>query len=366
MKIGFDAKRAFFNQTGLGNYSRTLIGDLFNVFPEDEYYFFTPKENEKFTPVFAHGHVILPRFPNPLWRSIGIESDIRRESPDVFHGLSNELPFRIRSSGVPSVVTIHDVIFDIVKEDFPPIDRAVYRMKTKKAIKNADRIIAISQNTKKDLIERFGAEEDKIEIIYQPCDPQFHHRNLSEEEKREFRSRYQLPDHFLLYVGALMKRKNVLPMIRAWELLEDKIPLLIFGSGHRYSKLVRDYISEKNIGKWVQLRPPVPFSDLPFLYKLTDTVIYPSLYEGFGLPVLEALACGARVVTSDVSSMPEAGGSLAVYVSPDQIGSIAQGIKKSMNMPPPDKNKLSDHLACFNRVDSTQQLRQIYKEVIGN
>ena len=366
MKIGFDAKRAFFNHTGLGNYSRTLIGDLYNIFPDDEYYFFTPRFNEKFGSVFAHGRVVVPRFPNPLWRSIGIQSSIRRENLDVFHGLSNELPFKIGSSGIPSVVTIHDVIFDIIKEDFPRIDRSVYRTKTNQAVKDASRIVAISQNTKTDLIERFGADEEKIEIIYQPSDPQFHHHPLSEDEQNEFGIRYQLPKNFLLFVGALMKRKNVLSLIRAWELLEEKIPLLIFGNGNHYYKKVQDYISKKKIETWVQLRPPVPFEDLPYLYKLADTIIYPSLYEGFGLPVLEALACGARVVTSNVSSMPEAGGSLPVYISPEDIDSIAEGIKKSLNMPPPDKNKLSEHLACFNRVDSTQQLRRIYKEVIGN
>lgn len=366
MRIGFDAKRAFFNTTGLGNYSRTLIGDLFNIFPEDEYFFFTPRYNEKHAEVFAHGHVIQPRTPNPLWRSYGIHHSIRENNIDVFHGLSNELPFRIHSSGTPSVVTIHDVIFDIIKEDFPWIDRTVYRTKTKKAVKDASKIIAISQNTKSDLIERFGASEEKIEIIYQPCDPQFDHRSLTQAEKEHFRERYQLPSEFLLYVGSLMKRKNVLPMIQAWELLDEKIPLLIFGSGHTYFKKIQAYITKNKLDKWVQVRSPIPFDHLPYLYKLANTVIYPSLYEGFGLPVLEALACGARVVTSDVSSMPEAGGTLPIYINPTDIDSIAEGIQKSMTTPPPEKNKLYQHLACFDRVESAQQLRKIYKEVIGN
>jgi len=366
MRIGFDAKRAFFNTTGLGNYSRTLIGDLFQVFPDDEYYFFTPKTNEKYENIFAHGQVVIPRHPNPIWRSYGIHHSIRQNEIDVYHGLSNELPFRIQFSGTPSVVTIHDVIFDIIKEDFPWIDRTIYRTKTKKAVKDASKIVAISQNTKSDLIERFDAAEEKIEIIYQPCDPQFDHRSLTHPEKKYFQERYQLPSEFLLYVGSLMKRKNVLPMIRAWELLDEKIPLLIFGSGHSYYKEITTYISNKRLEKWVQVRPPVPFEHLPFLYKLADTVIYPSLYEGFGLPVLEALACGAKVVTSNVSSMPEAGGSLPTYITPTDIDSIAEGIEKSLRTLPPEKNKLYQHLACFDRVESAQQLRRIYKEVIGN
>src|SRR5690625_7528720 len=122
-----------------------------------------------------------------------------------------------------------------------------------------------------------------------------------------------------------MKRKNVPPMDRAWEVINEKITLLIFGSGHSYYKEITTYISNKRLEKWVQVRPPVPFEHLPFLYKLADTVIYPSLCEGFGLPVLEALACGAKVVTSNVSSMAEAGGSLQRYTTPMNLHSIAEG-----------------------------------------
>src|SRR5690625_226047 len=118
MRIGFDAKRAFFNTTGLGNYSRTLIGDLFQVFPDDEYYFFTPKTNEKYENIFAHGQVVIPRHPNPIWRSYGIHHSIRQNEIDVYHGLSNELPFWINFSGKQYVVNFSDIIFIICKVVF--------------------------------------------------------------------------------------------------------------------------------------------------------------------------------------------------------------------------------------------------------
>lgn len=365
MKIGFDAKRAFHNRTGLGNYSRTLIHNLKTGYPNEEYFYFTPNAQSDYAPLFASDRVITPSGRRPLWRSMGINKDIRRSGIDLYHGLSNELPFGIHKTRVPSIVTIHDVIFDIVREDFPWHDRFVYRMKTKKCIRESTKIIAISEATKHDLIHRFDADPEKIKVIYQPIDRQFLQGRLTDRESTFIKKEYQLPDHFLLYVGALMKRKNILPMIQAWERLPkaDQLPLLIFGKGNMYEHKVAEYIRSKNIGKSVQLRAPVPFKHVPALYELATTVLYPSLYEGFGLPVLEALACGSRVVTSSVSSMPEAGGDLPVYVDPEWTDSIAEGISKSLEHSPPDTVKIKNHLALFESAKLTEQIINLYREV---
>lgn len=365
MKIGFDAKRAFHNQTGLGNYSRTLIHNLKTLYPKEEYVYFTPNEHSDYAPLFESSQIISPSGNKPLWRSFGINKDIRNSGIDLYHGLSNELPFGVHKTGIPSIVTIHDVIFDIVKEDFPWHDRFVYRMKTKKSIRESSRIIAISEATKHDLIHRFNADPEKIKVIYQPIDNQFHQPCLSDDLSAMINKEYQLPEKFMLYVGALMKRKNILPMIQAWERLpkNDQIPLLIFGKGNRYEQEVAEYIASKNIEKKVQLRTPVPFKHVPVLYQLAEVVLYPSLYEGFGLPVLEALACGTKVVTSSVSSMPEAGGDLPVYVNPQSIDSITEGIAKSLEHSPPSAVEVNEHLSLFDSARVTEQIMDLYREV---
>ncbi len=368
MKIGFDAKRAFQNHTGLGNYARTLTRNLKTYYPEEQFFYFTPDKQAAYSHLYASDSIIAPSGNNPLWRSFGINRDIRKSGIDLFHGLSNELPIGINKTGVPSVVTIHDVIFDIVKEDFPWHDRFIYRMKTNMCIRESSKIIAISEATKHDLINRFKADPDKIKVIYQTIDGQFNQQSRPADQLALIKKEYNLPEQFLLYVGALMKRKNILRMIQAWERLPEanKIPLLIFGSGNQYKLQLEKYIHSKNLHKWVQLRLPVPFHHLPMLYQLSASVIYPSLYEGFGLPVLEALASGSKVVTSSVSSMPEAGGDLPVYVQPDNIDSIADGIIRSLEHSRPDPVKVSEHLRQFNGAVLTEQIMNLYLEVSEN
>lgn len=367
MKIGFDAKRAFQNQTGLGNYARTLMHNLRTYYPDEQFFYFTPEKDAAYSHLYPSDSIITPPGKNPLWRSFGIIKDIRKSGIDLYHGLSNELPIGINKTGVPSIVTIHDLIFDIVKEDFPWHDRIIYKIKTQKCIRESSKIIAISEATKHDLIDRFKADPDKIQVIYQTIDNQFNQQQRPADQIALIKREYNLPEQYLLYVGALMKRKNILRMIQAWERIPEayKIPLLIFGAGSQH-KLLEEYISSKNLNKWVQLRSPVPFHHLPVLYQLSAAVIYPSLYEGFGLPVLEALACGSRVVTSSVSSMPEAGGDLPTYVQPEDIDSIADGIIRSLEQSRPDPVKVSEHLKQFNGAMLTEQMMNLYLEVSEN
>ena len=368
MRIGFDAKRAFQNRTGLGNYARTLLCNLNTFFPNEERVLFTPKKHTEYLDRYKNDRIVTPSGQRPLWRSWGIKQDIQSSGVDVFHGLSNELPFGMDRTGIPSVVTIHDVIFDIIEADFPWHDRVIYRLKTKRCIEEATKIIAISEATKEDLVERFGADPSKIQVVYQPIDRQFDQEQIDPESLSHIRSKHQLPSRFLLYVGALMKRKNIIPMIQAWQRLprEYALPLLIFGTGNRYKNEVVEYIKTHNLERQVQLRSSLPFEDLPALYHMAEAVLYPSLYEGFGLPVIEALACGTRVITSAISSMPEAGGTLPQYVDPKNVDSITDGIIHSLQQPRPAPKAVSKHLAQFDSFKLTEQIINVYRELTGN
>ena len=173
MNIGFDGKRYFHNSTGLGNYSRTLVDGLTSLFPENQYYLFNPKASTKYQKAsFSNLHEVQPeqvhsKLLNSLWRSSWVKKDFEHYSIQLYHGLSHEIPVEISQSGVKSVVTMHDLIHERYPEQYKKIDVNIYRQKFRYACKNADRVVAISHQTKNDLVEFYGADENKIRVRYE-------------------------------------------------------------------------------------------------------------------------------------------------------------------------------------------------------
>lgn len=331
MKIGFEAKRAFTNGTGLGHYSRTLISSLAAYFPENDYYLFTPKQTALFDEVqqYKNVHIIEPStFPSTIlksaWRSSWVKKDLKQLGIDIYHGLSHEIPVGIQNTGIKSVVTIHDLIFERNPEQYNPIDVKIYRKKFKYACENADRVIAISQQTKDDIIQFYGTAESKIDICYQSCNPSFG-ITVSDAEKQRVKAFYQLPSEYFLYVGSIIERKNLLNIFKALYLLKGKlnIPLVVIGSGGKYKQVVQEYIAAHQLQQQViflsdqfQNADFKSAKDFPAIYQQALAMIYPSTFEGFGIPVLEALWSNIPVITSNVSCMPETGGNAAYYVNP--------------------------------------------------
>ena len=181
MKIGFDAKRFFLNDRGLGNYSRNLIQGLVKYTQANEYYLYSPSASSKLVAEDLLNDpsvsVITPnnglRFQKSIWRSLKMGKTASKDSLDIFHGLSMEIPYDYKRMKAKIVVTIHDLIFLKYPEFYKPIDRAIYYHKLKYAVNNSDHIIAISQQTKRDLLEEFGDIEDKIDVVYQSCNEVF-------------------------------------------------------------------------------------------------------------------------------------------------------------------------------------------------
>lgn len=344
MKIGFDAKRAFVNDTGLGQYSRTLVTALAQYFAEHQYYLFTPKKGSLFQPeTYANLHTILPqgmlskKFPS-AWRSNWVTADLEKMGIDLYHGLSHEIPVGIEKSKVKSVVTMHDLIHERYPEQYAFIDRKIYSKKFRYACKHADKVIAISQQTKADLIEFYDTSEDKIEVCYQSCNERFA-MMLSANEKEMIRKRYNLPQQYMLYVGSLIERKNLLNICKALKLLNGALhmPLLVIGKGGKYKEEVEKYLAENNLQqqviflsykKEVLQGGMIAAADFPGIYQMASMLIYPSIFEGFGIPVLEGLWSQVPVITSNISCLPEAGGQGAHYVNPYE----PQGLATTMQL----------------------------------
>jgi glycosyltransferase involved in cell wall biosynthesis len=344
MNIGFDAKRAFHNGTGLGHYSRTLIRSLSDYFPQHQYFLFNPKPSDLFKLEGKNLHEVLPgnfifKFFSAAWRSNWVLKDIERNKIDIYHGLSNEIPVGIDKSKTKSVVTIHDLIFERFPQQYSKIDAEIYSMKFSYACRHADKVIAISEQTKKDIIEFYKIPEEKITVCYQSCNPAFS-VTVSEKIKQQVKEKYSLPDQYFLYVGSVIERKNLLGICKAVYLLRNElsIPLVVIGDGAKYKEQVKDFISQHGLNDRIIFLSENPLAkvsssflraeDFPAIYQMAAAMIYPSFFEGFGIPVLEALCSRVPVITSNVSCLPEAGGDAAYYVNPNSAEEIAEGMKK--------------------------------------
>jgi glycosyltransferase involved in cell wall biosynthesis len=345
MNIGFDAKRIYQNTTGLGHYSRTLVTSLSKYFAENEYYLFAPKITNKFNADdFENIHSVTPtQFPSTLlkaaWRSNWVKRDLLKHKIDVYHGLSHEIPFGINKTKVKSVVTIHDLIFERYPNQFSKIDVQIYRRKFKNACINSNKIIAISEQTKKDIIDFYNINENKIEVCYQSCNDIFR-QVINETKKNRIKKLYNLPDKFFLTVGSIIERKNLLTIVKALHQLKNEIniPLVVIGNGGGYKETIKDYIAKNNLQNDViflsenekinNLSSYKNSSDFPAIYQLALAMIYPSTFEGFGLPVLEALCSKLPVITSNISCLPEAAGPDSLLIDPYSVNEMATAMKK--------------------------------------
>lgn len=375
MKIGFDAKRLYNNFTGLGNYSRTLLQSLYEFFPEDEHYLYTPKirhtpETELFLKNPAYRTYTSTSPVKSLWRSYGIKKNLKQDQIELYHGLSHEIPVNIHKTHIRSVVTIHDIIYKTYPDMFPAIDRTIYDLKFKYSCRHADKIIAISESTKKDIIRYYGIPEEKIAVIYQAINPIFYHPQAEYLAASTLKS-YHIPDEYILYVGAINSRKNLLGIIKAYAMLPEtfKIPLVIVGNGGKYKEEVLKYAGSHGLLKNLIILHNLADSKIvQALYQKAQLFIYPSFYEGFGLPVTEALLSKTPVITSDISSLPEAGGPDTCYVNPTDTEAIAYAIETVLS--DQDKRKTMIENGCtfaqqqFNIHTLTQQVHQLYQQLL--
>ena len=377
MRVAIDGKRYYLNSSGLGRYSRSLINQLISIGDEEnlEIILYRPKGKVKFEPksqshlteitadYFFPGHI-----GNAIWRFTKLPSLINNSGYDLFHGPSHVLPGKLKC---PSVVTMLDLIFIRYPNYFKAWDRNYYRISFKKSAQLADHIISISEATKADLINFFGIKEDKISVIYPGFDAVF--SKLQQQKLDEIKIKFKLPRDYILYVGNIEPRKNILKLAQAFNSLQESsyidkdVHLLIVGQMGWYYKEIIDGIDSLSSRDKIKLVGPVYGEDLTGFYQLASIMAYPSMFEGFGYPVLEAMRLGTPVLTSNISSMPEAGGNAAHYVNPESLDEIKDGLCKLLN----DKTyreklavKGTRHAAGFNTMRMTQETLEVYRKLI--
>jgi len=358
MRIGIDYTAAVQQRAGIGRYTRGLVRALAEVDRENEYVLFTAVGGQRWAdrnwpqnfrmrmvPLSDHAMAILwhrLRLPLPVEVFIG--------RVDLFHSPDFVLP----PTRARAILTVHDLSFLRCPECADPNLRAYLNRAVPRSVRRADLILADSQNTKDDLVELLGVSPDKIEVVYPGVDGRF--RPIEDEALLEgVRRRYNLPPHFVLSLGTLEPRKNFVRLIEAFASMQvgkwasgqkadletcklanlqtckpANLHLVIAGGkGWLYEGILRRP-EELGISDAVLFLGFIPDEDLPALYNLADLFVYPSLYEGFGLPPLEAMACGVPVVASNRPSLPEVLGQAALLVDPLDVEGLAAAMKRAL------------------------------------
>ena len=375
MIIGFDAKRIVRNNTGLGNYCRTLINDMIRRNDSNiKLLLYTPDKGrdvlrnqiiESDNSRFIFPKKKLGKIYKSLWRTKNIVKQLLEDKVQIYHGLSGELPLGLRNSGIKSVVTIHDLIFLRHPEYYHWFDRKMYTWKFHQTIKQADRIIAVSECTKRDILEFGKINPEKISVIYQSCNPKF--TNMPTESEMETTAKkYDLPERYLLCVGTIEERKNLMLAVKSLKLLPEDIHLVAVGKKTKYADKVMETADKIGVSHRLHLLSGVSDDELNVIYKKAEVFVYPSRYEGFGIPIIEAIFCGLPVVASTGSCLEEAGGPDCLYVNPDDSKGMAAAIMQLLNNEEERKRRITSSMEYVQKYKGTNianAVIEVYKEL---
>lgn len=334
LTIAYDAKRAFVNYRGLGNYCRNLFSQMAQYYGENRYVLCTPEDKgmypwlseAPFERVMPHGAW---RMAPSLWRRYGIPYALKEKGVDIYHGLSQELPEGIERLGCKTVVTMHDAIFMRYPELYSATYRHSFIRRNASACRRADLLVAISEQTKRDYMTFFGVPAERIRVVYQGCNELFWHP-VDGDQRQAARRRYSLPDAYVLSVGALEPRKNHIRIIEALADAHIGLPLVLVGKGNNaFKRLLNDTAARYGVS--LHLIENVQTEDLPALYRMANVFAYPSLFEGFGIPVLEAARCEVPVVTSKGICFEEIAGEGAWYVNPNDASELGLALTQALD-----------------------------------
>ncbi len=330
MLIGIDASRATITQrTGTEGYSLHIIRGLLAQGSEHRFrlYFRDTPPDELFPCQDNIEYRVIKR--QRLWTHRGLGPAVRREKPDILFVPAHVIPWP-NVGGVPSVVTTHDLGYLHYPSKHPFLERLHLNWSTRHSTRIARRVIAVSQATASDLIALNGVQESKIRVVHSGVDETL--KPVQDQKKiAELKERLKIPGPYILHVGSIQARKNLQRLVDAFDQIKDEHPdisLVLAGrAGWGYERLV-EHIQQSQGGDRVILPGYIPDDDLPTLYSGARVYAFPSLYEGFGFPALEAMACNAPVICANTSSLPELVNDAALTVAPTDVNGLAEALRR--------------------------------------
>ncbi|MBK7810912.1 MAG: glycosyltransferase family 4 protein [Saprospiraceae bacterium] len=367
LEIYLDGKRFFYNHTGLGNYSRWLVQSYHQEFPEDQLVLLKPgKKKSEYSLWLENTDIKTLSYPSMAGLARSLVSAEWIPDKTIYHGLSAEIPLNIKQKSRNALITVHDVIFKVRPRDYRWHDRMMYDLKLKFALDRIPQVVVISQKTKQDLIEYYKVPEEKISVIYQNCDAIFYQcENPSDVNSISLFE--NLPSVFWICVGSFNPRKNQGSILAAYlNLPEDlRIPVLMIGGGSDKSAF-REKVEQSGLGKWFIFPDKISNAQLAVLYKKSIGLIYPSLYEGFGIPAVEALACGVPVIAHEGTAVEEAAGEGGLFVNTliaDQLADAMMRIQESDSLRKALITKGLEHIKTFDVKKNMILQKNVYEKI---
>lgn len=340
MKIGIEGQRLFRRKKhGMDMVALELIRNLQKLDHANEYFIFVKQDEDRCIASNGNFQVVeLPSAPYPVWEQVTLPNAAKKAGCSLLHCTSNTAPVQ---TAIPLVVTLHDIIYmeslSLLKKGFTPYQKfgnMYRRLVVPQVVRKASRIITVSEYEKKRIASFFKIDDDKLCAIYNGVSEHFKPVTDLQEQDR-VKKKYNLPDRFFFFFGNTDPKKNTAGVLKALSLFlqssDEKIPLVMLDFDRAVlDKLIGD-IGDPNLKDYIKLTGYVPNTELPAIYGLCTIFLYPSLRESFGIPMLEAMACGVPVITSNTSSMPEVGGNAALLIDPFKPEEITTAIKRLLS-----------------------------------
>ena len=337
MRICIDMSPAVHQRGGIGRYAREIAAALRRIDPDGEYVGLCDRGAYGRGEALPGGMALATHgLVDRAWRLYSLESHIlsrpadgRLPAADLFHATDNVLP---RVAGMRTVMTLHDLAFHIYPQTHQRLNRWYLRVAMPRMLRSADAVIAVSHATAQDAVRLYGVEEERLRVIHEGVEARF--RPAGADDVARVRAAYGLPERYLLHVGTIEPRKNLLALLEAYRMLRSQgvdCPLVLVGRRGWLSESFFAARREAGLERHVRVLGAVADGDLVALYSGAAAFVFPSLYEGFGLPVLEAMACGAPVVCADNSSLPEVAGDAALLVPATDAAGLAAAVRRVLD-----------------------------------
>jgi glycosyltransferase involved in cell wall biosynthesis len=373
MRIGMDTRILSWSGSGPWRYLCNLLKELARIDQDNEYFLFSDKNESASGIAWSNMKKIMIRscfkghVADPVWNNMLLPVALRRNRIDIFHSPYNILPL---VKICPSIVTIHDVAFEIYPEDFPIADRVYLKMFTCLAAEAADIVIVPSTHVGMNVAQIYKIPESKVRVIYEAADEIF--RPMDKQEAKErIAQEYGIENDFILYVGFVRPRRNVLTLLKAFHRLRKQYNLrhkLIIVGKNLGSIDFLNFVKSDQEKELIHFNY-IPDKDLPLLYNAAEIFVYPSLYEGFGLPLVEAMACGTPIVASNSPPMPEIVGDAGLFVDPLDVSQMAQTIYEVLadeNLRSNLREKSLKRSLLFTWKKTAEKTSSLYKEIERN